>query len=93
MPTVNTQFSLIVVSPDEVLFEGPATRLMAPGISQELAVLPDHTPLYSQLKAGQLTIFPVSGSQLTVPIDGGILRVKQNQASVITGFDVLAHGN
>lgn len=82
-------FKLVVVSPDKVIFEGLSTRLMAPGISQELAILPDHTPLYSQLKPGSLTVYLPSGATRTLPLEGGILRVKQNEVSVVIGFDLI----
>ena len=84
-------FNLVVVSPDNIMYDGRVVRLMAPGIKQEIAILPDHTPLYSQLKEGELVIYPLSGASQKLKIDGGILRVKLNSASVIVGFDVLRH--
>lgn len=88
---IHTQFNLVVVTPDAILFEGPVTRLMAPGITQELAILPYHTPLYTQLKSGNLILYPTGSSPKTIQIDGGILRIKQNQASVVVGFEVIGN--
>lgn len=83
-----SQMDCVVVSPDEVIFEGKVTKLIVPGLKQELSILPDHTPLYAQLKTGQIQIFPVSSSSETMNIESGIIRVRSNQISIITGFDV-----
>lgn len=80
-------FSLIVVTPEKILFEGQIVKLISPGIFQEIAILPNHTPLYAQLIKGELTIHPKEGPRQSIPIEGGILRVKRNQASIIVGFD------
>jgi F-type H+-transporting ATPase subunit epsilon len=82
-------FDLVVVSPDNTLYEGKVKRLMAPGIIQELAILPNHTPLYSQLNAGILEIHPQTGPLENIQIEGGIIRVKLNRVSIIVGFDIL----
>ena len=81
-------FSLVVVTPENILFEGQVKKLVAPGIYQDIAILPDHTPLYAQLVKGDLSLITDTGNPQTLPIDGGILRVKQNVASVIVSFDV-----
>jgi F0F1-type ATP synthase epsilon subunit len=77
----------VVVNPDKVLWEGKATRVVVPGFIQELSILPNHTPLYSQLKPGKMVIYPETGSSETIEIDGGIIRVKHNKVSVIVGFE------
>lgn len=82
------QFSLLIVSPDEVLYEGFVTKVTAPGLYQQLAILPDHTPLYAQLIKGAISITPLEGNVSTLNIDSGIIRVRANKTSIITGFDV-----
>ena len=78
---------MVVVNPDEVLWEGKATRVVVPGFIQELSILPNHTPLYSQLKPGKVVIYPENGTNETLEIDGGIVRVKHNKVSGIVGFE------
>lgn len=78
---------VVVVNPDKVLWEGKATRVVVPGFIQELSILPNHTPLYSQLKPGKMVIYPETGANETIEIDGGIIRVKHNKVSVIVGFE------
>lgn len=78
---------MVVVNPDKVLWEGKATRVVVPGFVQELSILPNHTPLYSQLKPGKVVIYSEAGNNEALEIDGGIVRVKHNKVSIIVGFE------
>lgn len=86
--TIQEEFSLIIVSPDETMYEGVVRRVLVPGTLQELAILPDHTPLYTVLTEGVVAIDAVDGSTQEVTIDGGVLRARSNSVTIITGFDV-----
>jgi F-type H+-transporting ATPase subunit epsilon len=81
------KFSLVIASPDQVIFDGDAVKLLAPGLFQDLAILPDHTPLYAQLQPGRLNLEIPDGSRLHFDILGGILRVRANRVSIVTGFE------
>ena len=81
------QFNLIIASPDELMYEDIVVKVEVPSASQQLAILPDHTPLYAQLTKGTILISPKSGSEQTINIEGGIIRVRSNNVSIITGFD------
>jgi len=78
----------VVVSPDEVLFEGDITKMTVPGLKQVLAILPDHTPLYAQLASGPVILEMLDKPAVTLMIESGIVRVRSNQVTLITGFDV-----
>lgn len=80
------EFEVIIVNPDGVVFEGKATRLMAPGISQTIAILPNHTPLYAQLTEGVVEVYLNRQAVKEVSIEGGVLRNRMNRTSIIVGF-------
>ncbi|MFC1654031.1 F0F1 ATP synthase subunit epsilon, partial [Patescibacteria group bacterium] len=61
-------------------------RVIAPGVIQDIAILPDHTPLYSELKKGEVEIIITNNKTEKIPINGGIIRVKLNKVSIIEGF-------
>lgn len=86
--TPATQMSCVIVSPDETLFEGTVFKALVPGLKQELSIMPDHTPLYAQLKSGQITLNTTDQGTLKLSIEGGIVRVRSNQVTLVTGFDV-----
>lgn len=87
--TPATSMQCVVVSPDETLFEGQIATMTVPGLKQTLAIMPDHTPLYAQLQSGRVTIKP-TGNQapVSIQIESGIIRVRSNSVTLITGFDV-----
>lgn len=86
MPEPNL-FHLLIVSPDRIVLETEAKRVFLPGPIQEIAVLPDHTPLYSELIKGVIRVETETDELKEVDIEGGIVRVRQNQVSVILGFE------
>ncbi|MDE2071443.1 MAG: hypothetical protein KGI70_01760 [Patescibacteria group bacterium] len=69
---------VVVAKVDEILFEGEARSLKAPGAAGVLEVRPGHMPLVTTLKAGEVT---VDGKKFT--IKGGILEVRPQGATVI----------
>ncbi|OGV95860.1 hypothetical protein A2W24_02280 [Microgenomates group bacterium RBG_16_45_19] len=79
-------FNLVIVTPETTVYEGQVAKLIAPGIYQDIAILPNHTPLYAQLIKGQIRLTDSTGQVETFTIDGGIIRVKHNHVSVIVGF-------
>lgn len=81
------EFDLVIVDPDQTIHEGKAKKLIAPGHTQEIAVLPDHTPLYSQLQKGQVVVTTNRDEEKTFDIEGGLIRVKRNKVSLIVGFN------
>ena len=83
----HSSFEIVIVSPDEVVFEDTATKVLVPGTEQELAILPDHTPLYAQVLKGDIKITLSNGSEKVVPVESGVMRVKLNKVSIILGFD------
>lgn len=85
-PNQNEDFDVIIVSPDEILLETKATKLMVPGTEQEMAILPDHTPLYAEVAKGDVLVTMANGKERSIPVESGIMRVKQNKASIIIGF-------
>jgi F-type H+-transporting ATPase subunit epsilon len=87
MMAVAETFFLLIVSPDQTLYEGKVEKILVPGLTQELAILPHHTPLYAQLVKGDINIESGSRGSKTIAIEGGIIRVKQDQVSILVGFD------
>lgn len=78
---------VVVVSPDQLILETDASKVVVPGVVQELAILPNHTPLYSELVKGTIRIDTEDNKTKEIDIDGGIIRVRQNKVSLILGFD------
>ena len=77
-------FTIKIVTPDEVLFEGRTTSVVAPGTLGYLGVLKDHAPFVTTLGKGNLTFKSEEGSFQTFKIEGGFLEVLKNRVLVLT---------
>jgi F-type H+-transporting ATPase subunit epsilon len=86
MPEEKDSVNVIIVNPDKVIYEGEATRVFAPGKIAELALLPQHTPLYSELSAGTIVVEEKGGGKEEQKIDGGVARIKNNELKILIGF-------
>ncbi|MDR0988661.1 MAG: ATP synthase F1 subunit epsilon [Prevotellaceae bacterium] len=73
---------LQIVSPEKELFSGEVESITLPGTAGEFSLLPNHAPIVSSLKAGQLFYLPKGGSDVqTVAISGGFVEQHNNKVS------------
>ena len=79
-----TSFTLKIVTPDQVFFEGPATSVVAPGAIGYLGILKNHAPLVTTLDKGRLTYKDESGQMKGFQVEGGFLEVLNNRVLVLT---------
>ncbi len=75
-------FSLKIVSPTEIIFEGDVDFVVVPGNEGQLGILPHHAPLLSILKRGQIRLKQKAGAK-TFDIPGGFLEVLKNKVTVL----------
>ena len=85
-PKPATTMNIIIVDPNKIIYEGIIKKIFVPGRMQELAILPNHTPLYSELVEGTVKIEDEKGKTKDIKIDGGILRIKNNNLKILIGF-------
>jgi len=75
---------LIIAKVDEMLLDGEAHSLVAPGAAGEMTVLGHHEPLITTLKKGELRVHMIAGDEPKIfPIEGGVLEVRPDGATVI----------
>lgn len=77
---------LMVVNPDKIVYEGEVKRIFAPGPFGDVAFLPSHAPLYSELVEGTIIIEELTGKKIEKKIDGGVVRTKNNTVKILIGF-------
>src|SRR5262245_44506005 len=75
---------LSIVTPEkEVIRREEIDEVYIPGVLGEFGILPQHTPLFSLLSVGKLTV--VSGSQKRYfVLNGGFVEVSNDQVTVLT---------
>ena len=72
-----------IITPDENLYSGEASSIVAPGIDGSLGILENHAPIITTLAKGQLKITESNGKDLTFDVNGGVLEVNNNKAIVL----------
>jgi F-type H+-transporting ATPase subunit epsilon len=80
----DNSFTLKIVTPTEVFFEGPAVSVIAPGALGYLGILKDHAPFISTVSKGNLTFRSPEGVAKTFKVEGGFLEVLKNRVLVLT---------
>ncbi|MDG2088598.1 MAG: F0F1 ATP synthase subunit epsilon [Arenicellaceae bacterium] len=79
-----TSMQVEVVSAEREIFSGEATMLVATGIAGDLGIMPNHTPLLTQLKPGDVRVFTESGEEQVIYVSGGILEVTPKVVTVLS---------
>ena len=79
-----------VVSAEAEVFSGPATMVIATAISGELGIYPDHTPLITNLKTGDVRVQTEDGEEQVIYVSGGILEVTPKKVTVLSDTAIRA---
>jgi F-type H+-transporting ATPase subunit epsilon len=72
-----------VLSPEQAVYEGPATQVIAPAYNGQLGILRGHAPLMALLGDGVLRV-DNGGQSLRFEVSGGFLQVVDNTVTVMS---------
>jgi F-type H+-transporting ATPase subunit epsilon len=77
-------FDLSIITPDEIVYEGKVTSLIAPCALGYLGVLGDHAALIANMTAGKITLKEEAGNSIILNSETkGFLHVLKNKVSII----------
>ncbi len=74
---------VVVISPEQSIFEGDADSVIVPAFDGELGILRGHAPLMALLGTGDLRIRS-GGSTERFHVQGGFLQVVDNVVTVLS---------
>ena len=77
-------FTLKIVTPDQLFFEGQVEHVMAPGYNGYLGILQNHAPFVTPITKGDLAYRDSTGQTTTLKVEGGFLEVLKNRVLVLT---------
>jgi F-type H+-transporting ATPase subunit epsilon len=77
------KLNLEVITPERLVLREQVDEVVAPGSNGELGILPDHTPLISQLKTGVLSYRQGNQNQ-RMHVSGGFIEVASDSVSVLS---------
>lgn len=78
---------LKIVTPEKIIYDDQIDELIAPTITGEIAILPHHIDLITQLKEGEMTI-KSKGKEQHLAITGGFLQVQNDLITVLADYAV-----
>lgn len=76
-------YHLAVITPEEVIFDGMVSSLIAPGTVGYLEILTNHASIITSLKKGKLTIKDSEGQKKVWTVTGGLLEMSKNEAMLL----------
>lgn len=80
---------LDIVSAEKNLFSGSCDMVVAPAAEGEVGIAPNHTPMLTRLKPGEVRA--ISGSEeQTFYVNGGILEVQPHVVTVLSDIGLRA---
>lgn len=82
-------FHLEIVSPEGVSYDDVVNEVILPTTTGEIAILPNHAPLFTKLSEGEATIV-TNGKKTQIAIFGGFVEVSKKKVTVLSDFAVRA---
>lgn len=76
-------FSLSVITPEKVFFDGEATQIIVRTAEGDIGILANHTSLVADLPSGSLKVKQTDGSWRVAAVSTGLLKVGRNKVSIL----------
>lgn len=77
---------VVIINMDKVLHEGKAKSVIVPTTYGNLALMPGHTPLFTKLVKGEVSVDQENGNPLKYEIENGIAKATQFKVTILVGF-------
>lgn len=80
---------LEIITPEKVVYKDEIDEAVVPTVDGEIAILPSHINLLTQINPGEL-IIKKGSTQQYLAITGGFLEVRENKISILADYAVKA---
>lgn len=80
---------LEIITPEKVVYKEEVSEVIVPTVNGEVAILPNHVNLLTQVNSGELIIKKGVTAQY-LAITGGFLEVKDNKISILADYAIKA---
>ena len=77
------KINLEVITPEKLALREVVDEVVVPGLGGELGILPDHTPLISQLQTGVLT-YRQGAEKKVMHVSGGFVEILSDRVAVMS---------
>ncbi len=76
-------FSLSIITPEKVFFDGEVVQIIVRTTEGDIGILANHTRLVASLPSGPLKVKQEDGSWRTAAVSTGLLKVGGNKVSIL----------
>ena len=73
---------LDIITAEKLVYSDEVSSVVAPGAAGQLGILPNHAPLLTSLKPGELKVLK-EGEESNIAVSGGFLEVLQNVVTIL----------
>ncbi len=80
---------LEIITPEKIVYKDEVNEVIVPTVNGEIAILPNHINLLTQVNPGELIIKKGTNQQY-LAITGGFLEVSSNKISILAEYAVKA---
>ena len=80
-------FYLEILSPEGQIFKDDVSEIILPTVQGQIAVLPNHAPLFTKLIEGEIVI-KKNNKETYVAITGGFVEIANNKVDVLADYAV-----
>lgn len=78
---------LEIITPQKTIFKDEVSEVVIPTVNGEIAILPNHVNLISQVSSGEV-IVKKNSVTTSIAIAGGFLEINDNKISVLADYAV-----
>ncbi len=79
--------NLKILTPEKVAYEGEVDELIVPTVQGEIAILPHHVDLLTQVGEGEITI-KTKGKDTHIAATGGFLQINKEEITLLADYAV-----
>lgn len=77
-------FSLKIITPDKVFFDGETTQVIVRTTEGDIGILAHHISLVASLPSGPVRIMKEDGTWQTAAVSNGLIKVGGNKVNIFT---------
>lgn len=74
---------LEIITPEKSIFKGEIDSAIFPGTEGSFGVLPNHSPIISTLKNGEIKIVESDKKEAVFTVNGGVVEISNNKIIVL----------
>ncbi len=80
---------LQIITPEKIIYADEVSEVVAPAVDGEIAILPNHINLLTQIIPGELIIKKETSTE-SLAITGGFLEINNNKINILADYAIKA---